>query len=376
MKRIIAIILTASILLCAAACGTQDSAGQKQQDTTEQTGISENGTAKTAEQEYLEKAVAQMNFSGVIRLSENGDKICGIAQGEGISSDTRFCIGSVSKQFTAAAVMKLCEEGKLRLDDRLDKFFPSYTAGKRLTIKNLLSMRSGITEFYDVTYIDNAFTELPAGELRKTVTNGNTAAQNQKLLENWLFKQPLSFEPDSLYTYSNSNYFLLARVIEIVTNERFNDYITKSFFKPLGMKNSCFIDDVDLKSLKDLAPPTVNPRTVYVGVTMGLGDIISNADDLDLWLTSLREHRLISEKSVNEMMTDHSPEDEYAYGYGLIPDGRGGAFHYGYITTYQAMVYLNPETGLNAFAVTNDDAHINGNLAEVFHTAISKRLAK
>ncbi|HCA04347.1 MAG TPA: hypothetical protein DEO32_00460 [Ruminococcaceae bacterium] len=355
MKKILSIITAISIIFCLAACSGVDETGQA----------------------YLENAVKSMNFSGVFRITCDGKPFCEVAKNNvqtenspKITADTLFCVGSVSKQFTACAIMMLYEEGKLSLDDRLEKFFPQYAAGKQLTVKNLLTMRSGITEFYDVTYIDNAFTELPPAELRSTVTNRKTAAENQKALEAWLFKQPLTFKADSAYTYSNSNYFLLARIVEIVSGESFNGFIRKRIFEPLGMKNSYFIDDVNLKTLEGLAQPTVNPQTVYVGVTMGLGDIISNAGDIELWLNSLIEHRLISQKSVRAMTTDYSPEAESTYGFGLIPDETGGAYHYGYITTFQAMVYFNADKKITAFAVTNDDAHIDGNLPQLFHTMI------
>ena len=94
--------------------------------------------------------------------------------------DSLFCIGSVSKQFTACAILLLQQDRKLSIDDRLTQYFPQYAAGSELTIRHLLEMRSGIAEFYDVEYIDDAFTELPTGELRNVITNDNTAEQNRR----------------------------------------------------------------------------------------------------------------------------------------------------------------------------------------------------
>lgn len=390
MKKFISLMLSAVILAGTSACSanqsTNSEASQSSADTTAASTAGQATEAKkdySEEQKQLENSLKQMNFSGVVRITENGETICEVAlgkkdssTGEEIKPDTQFCVGSVSKQFTAASIMLLQEEGRLSVDDKLEKYFPGYKYGKDLTVKNLLSMRSGIAEFYDADYIDNVYTELPAGELSKTVTNGATVEQNQKALESWLLEQPLTFEPDSTFTYSNSNYFLLARIVEIVSGKKYNAFVRESFFEPLGMKSSTFIDDVDWKNLPNLAKPTVDAKTVYVGITMGLGDIISNADDMDVWLTSLRTNRLLSAKSVDAMIADYSPEDDLVYGYGLIPDGMGGAFHYGYFTTYHAMAYIHPEKKLNLFAVTNDDAHAEGDFTQLCHYVIQHILDK
>ncbi len=376
MKSILCIFLCAVMALSAAAC-VSSKAQEKSQNETEAQETTMRKYDFSEEQKYLESALKKINFSGVVRITKDGQTACEVALGNRNTdtkntADTRFCIGSVSKQFTAAAIMMLQQENKLSVNDKLEKYFPEYKIGKDLTIKNLLTMRSGIPEFYDVDYIDNAFTERPTGELRKTVTNDNTAEENRELLEKWLFEQPLTFKPDSSYEYSNSNYFLLARIVEKVTGGTFNDYVRDNIFKPLGMTNSFFIDDVNLKTLENLAAPTVDPQTVYVGVTMGLGDIITNADDMDKWLTSLRTNKLLTEENYKAMTSDYSPEDENVYGYGLIPDEKGGAYHYGYITTFHAMDYTDVDKGINLFAVTNDNANIQGNLSEICHLMIEK----
>ena len=275
----------------------------------------------------------------------------------------------MSKQLAATAILLLQQDGKLDVDEDLTRFFPNYRYAKDLTIRHLLDMRSGIREFYDVEYIDDAFTELPTGELRGVITNDNTAEQNRRLLEDWLLRQPLQFEPDSAFEYSNSNYFLLARIVEIVSGQRYNDFLRERIFEPLGMNHTTFIDDVDLFHQPHLAAPTVTTQTVYVGVTMGLGDMISNAHDIDRWLTSLRTHALLTEESVDMMTTDYTDEyDEYGeeehYGFGIRPYG-DGLFHSGYFTTYLTMVYTDPKTGMNVFAVTNDDINPNISIPEL-----------
>lgn len=328
-------------------------------------------------QAYLNQQLEGTGFSGVVLMTENGAPICEAAQGienpksqDPITTDTLFCIGSVSKQFAAGTIMLLQQEGKLSIDDPLTKYYPQYTAGKNLTLRHLLEMRSGIVEFYDVEYIDDAFTELPTGELRDVVTNKKSAEENRQTLENWLLRQPLQFEPDTEYEYCNSNYFLLARIVEKVSGQSYCEFVRTRIFQPLGMTHSYFIDEVDFKTLPHLAAPTVRPQTVCVGVTMGLGDMISNAYDIDRWLTSLRTNDLLTKESVAMMSTDYSDGDEANYGFGLCL-GPYGVYHSGSITTYKAMTYTNPEAGINVFTVTNDEPNPDTDITDIGSKLIS-----
>lgn len=346
MKKIIAILLAAAALLALASC-------------------------RRIDREFVSTLDNNPGFSGIVRMTQDGETIYEAVGGvekastrEPITVDTRFCIGSVSKQFAAAAILTLQQNGKLSVDDPLSRFFPDYAYGNRLTIRHLLDMRSGIKEFYDVEYIDNAFTELPTGELRDVITNDKTVEENQKTLEAWLMKQPLQFEPDTDFEYSNSNYFLLARIVEIVSGKPYNDYVRETIFEPLGMTHTSFVDDTDFRNVPHLAAPTVHPQTVYVGVTMGLGDMISNAADMDRWMTSLRTCQVLTKESVALMGTDYTESPDEDYGFGIRMLG-SGLFHSGSITTYQAMIYTDTATGTNIFAVTNDEPHLNVSVSDV-----------
>ena len=354
MKRIIALITAVITLVIFASCAA-DKQTSSQNDTTSATVI------ETTTQPVTEILGEYAGFSGVVLMTQNGktvfEKTGGVQKlgsNKPIKMDTLFCVGSIAKQFTAAAVLILQQEGKLSVDDKLSKYYPDYEYGDDLTLKNLLDMRSGITEFYDIEYIDTAFTELPAGELRETVTNDNTAKENREALEEWLLEQPLEFEPDEEFMYSNSNYFLLARIAERVSGENYYDFLRKKILNPLGMAHTYFIDEVDLESLPNLAAPTVESHTVYVGVTMGLGDMISNAYDIDKWLTSLRTNRILNKESLTMMTTDYTDDDEDHYGFGLRMT-ENGLFHTGAVMTYETMAYTDIKNRINVFAVTNND---------------------
>ena len=370
MKRAIAFILAIAVILTFASCSA--------------TAVRRSGTqpeeimSSPDELTEPETTYSIGNFSGVVLMTENGESVYeatgGVEKsktGEPINLDTKFCIGSVSKQFCAAAILILQQDGKLSVDDKLSKYYPGYAYGDKLTLRNLLDMRSGIREFYDVEFIDDAFTELPTGELRGVVTNDKTVDENRQTLEKWLLEQPLQFEPDTDFEYCNSNYFLLARIVEKVSGKSYNDFVRERIFQPLGMKNSSFIDDADFKDVEHLAAPSVHPQTVHVGVTMGLGDMISNARDMDLWLTSFRTNKVRTKESIAMMTTDYTEGIEEDYGFGVRMFGNG-IFHTGCITTYEAITYTDPERGINIFAVTNDDLHNDKSVDEICWNLISE----
>lgn len=342
MKRMIAFLLVVVLLITLGACSVQN------------------------QKLHIVNQNEDAAFSGVVLMTKDGKTVYEESAGfeknnsqEPITVDTLFCMGSVSKQFAAGAILILQQDGELSVDDPLTKYYPQYTIGKDLTIRHLLDMRSGIKEFYDIEYIDDAFTELPTGELRGKVTNRNTVEENRQILEDWILRQPLEFEPDTSFEYCNSNYFLLARIVEKVSGMSYSDYVRERIFDPLGMTNSMFIDEVDFRNVPHLAAPTVHPHTVFVGITMGLGDMISNAKDIDRWLTSLKTNQILTKESVEMMSTDYTSDvDDEDYGFGIRMFGNG-LFHAGAITTYETMVYTDTETGVNVFAVTNNEPNVD-----------------
>ncbi|MEE3052288.1 MAG: serine hydrolase, partial [Planctomycetota bacterium] len=136
--------------------------------------------------------------------------------------DTPFRIGSVTKQFTSAAILKLQEEGKLSVSDRLANFFPGFPRGGEVTLHHLLSHTSGI----------HSYTSAPG--FLKGVTKPVKAA---RLVEQ-ITKAPFDFGPGERFKYSNSGYFLLGGIVEKVSGRSYAEYLEEKFFRPLGMKNT------------------------------------------------------------------------------------------------------------------------------------------
>lgn len=353
MKKLFAVVLSFTLALTVTAC----SSGNADSNSSVNTSVvaTNDDTAETSAvvtindemKENMDKTLKKKDFEGIVYLTQNGSAVYQSAtgkdeNGDDLTVDTTMLIGSVSKQFCAAAIMLLRDQGKLSVDDTLDKYFPEYSNGKDITLKNLLSMRSGIPDMVNEGKVDG-------------ISSDKTDAENTALIKEWIFSQPLFFEPDSSYAYSNSNYFLLGNIVEQVSGQTYIDFIRKNFFEPLGMTHSGFVDEI--RNLPEWASgltyDSMNAGEVAAGLTKGAGDIASNAPDMEKWMTGLSSGKVISLDSYREMTTDYSPDFAMKYGYGLSGCFDGGVGHSGAIGTYTAMDYINEEHGYNLFIASN-----------------------
>lgn len=363
MKRIFTVLLASVLALSAAAC----SSAQKENESTsvETTAAPTEKTSEASEaQKIVDKVVKQNDFSGVVYITKDSQVLAqsatGLANkesGKEITIDSLFCIGSVSKQFASSSIMLLKEQRKLRVDDTLDKYFPAYEIGKDITIKNLLTMRSGIPDHTAVEQ-DGTRTLILQDELGYTISSDKTAEENRDAVLEWVFSQPLKFTPDTQFEYCNTNYFLLAQIVEDVSGQPYENFVRENIFAPLGMSRTGFI--ADLADSPEIAEENLSDEdsepyieALKCDIARGAGDIISNAKDMDLWLTALRENKIVSPESFAEMTEDYSPGTS-GYGYGLMLNLNGGVGHSGLVASYSSFAYINLSQNYNFFAVTND----------------------
>lgn len=355
MKRLLAALLALLLAVVLTACenNTDKSSGKT-------SGIATTVAAENTWQTKLEDILKAENFNGVVRVSQNGKVLCEAANGkkapgsdENLTVDHQFAIGSVSKQFCAACIMMLKEENKLRVEDTIDRYFPDYPLGGTITVKHLLTMRSGIPD-----YVQSL---LASGEVRKRYDFGETATEagNRKVTMDILYASELDFAPGTQYAYTDSNYFLLADIVEQISGERYADFLRKRIFKPLGMNDTGVAEE--LCRSEKLAQPfyeTDAPvKEIFTpGLTFGNGGIISTAADVDKWMTALRQRTLISDESFKEMTTDYSPESGH-YGYGLFLPSKGVWEHNGVVDTYLTHAYTMADGAYQLFAVTNQADH-------------------
>lgn len=263
---------------------------------------------------YINKA--DKKFNGSILVSVNGEKL--ISKGYGHANyeldvknteKTKFRIGSITKQFTAVAIMQLVERGLVSVEDTLDKYIADYPFGNKITIHHLLTHTSGIINH---SWIEN----YPKMMLKKYTI--------EELIET--FKHlSLNFEPGTKFEYSNSGYMILSYIIEKVSNKMYGGYIQEYIFDKLSMNESG--NDDPLKILKNRASGYCidenskelrNSDYIDMSIIQGDGGLYSTVEDLHIWNKELFGGNIISKESLKKIITPYVKEDDSnSYGYGL-----------------------------------------------------------
>ena len=339
MKKIVVLILTVIILSLTVSCSQE--ASKPKNPAPAKKAIS----AETKKK--LDEVLNSRGFKGDVSLTKKGDTFYTYVNGEDsdgkpLKTSSPMYLGSVSKQFCTASIIILRDKGRLSLNDKLKKFFPEYKIGKNITIKNLLTMRSGIMDMVNEGQCEG-------------VDYNNSEKKNIKAVKKWIFSQKLKFKPDSEYSYSNSNYFLLADIVSQVSGQRYHDFVRENIFKPLKMDSSGFVEEVKDNPpwAKGLTRGEENGNIVQTGLSNGAGDITSNCTDMEKWMEGLSGGKIISKKSYREMIKDYSPESATRYGYGLERLYKDGVGHFGVIESCCALDYINEKNDLCLFAASN-----------------------
>jgi CubicO group peptidase (beta-lactamase class C family) len=310
--------------------------------------IKENKEIKKNLEEYLNAAAQNRNFHGSVLVEKDGKII--LAKGYGMADyensipntpSTRFGIASMTKQFTSMAIMQLYEKGKLKLDDKLAKYFPDFPRGDEITIHHLLTHTSGITNY---TNLPEYWSIDPENVDVTTIIN--------------LFKdKPLEFNPGEAWNYSNSGYLLLGVIVEKVTGKSLESYLQKNIFIPLKMKNTGvvykkdkkMIDTVGYVGYLDIEPidDALTLKTLY-----GAGFLYSTIEDLYLWDRALYTCKLVSKKTMDIIFTPHVDTKLIGnYGYGWVMQGEGSdkeIYHDGSLLGFSSIIsrYVERNTGI------------------------------
>lgn len=262
--------------------------------------------------------------------------------GNKVDAYTTYEIGSLTKAFTATAVLRLCERGKLSLDSTLDVYFPEFEYGKDITVYHLLHMQSGLRKDFvsDETFLDENGNP-DAEEFRRYYYDGFT---DEELLA-MLFSCEPEFRPGTKFLYSNTGYTLLAMIIEKVTGESYAEYVQKNIFDVCGMEHSSSMATGDVTSIPEFVPDGSSPfndpyevvDTLYMQLIRperGVGDIHSCAADMLLFDRALIGGKLINEESLAEMF-----RMDKGYGCGWVPAGPGSDIFYHGGETYIYKAY-------------------------------------
>jgi D-alanyl-D-alanine carboxypeptidase len=269
-------------------------------------------------------------------------------------ADASFEIGSVTKQFTAAAILLLVERGKLGLDDELTKYLPDYpTHDQRITIRHLLTHTSGI----------KGYTELPEfGDLMPLRKSPDTLVK--------LFSgKPLDFAPGENLVYNNSAFFLLGLIIEKVSGQTYADFVNANLFDKVGMPGSYYCSERAIRRHHAHGYDTFANALVLKGAISHVwpysaGSICSTAADLSAWTAALHGGRVLSADSYRAMTTPATLSDgtktRYGFGIGLSDiRGRRAIAHGGGINGFLSEVEYYPDSGLSIVVLLNTAGPVN-----------------
>lgn len=357
-KRLTAILLALTCGLSLIGC-----AGQDGNSNTESSDI-----AASQEQELqdmknsLSDVISNSGFKGITFVSRNDETLLLKSTGfsdeertEQLDENTAFCLADNTKQFTAAAVMWMLHREKVSIADKLSKFFPDCAYGDRVSIHQLMCMRSGIPDYLTTTDKNGTHSLLPSDQLPVSVSEKAGAEKNKKAIQDYILSRELSFRPGTKAEYSNSNYFLLARIIEIVSGKTFEEYVQQYVFDPLEMKQTGFTETYDGTLACTVMKDTGQEYVYYPGVGFGSMNLVSTLHDLRLWAASFRTYLVLTKDDIADMVYNNSDKsDAFSYGYGLMLDQYEEAFfHTGTAASFASMLYVRKTENTCFILLTN-----------------------
>lgn len=289
---------------------------------------------------YLAQALDATGLPGVSVVVTRGDEIVHAtgaghdARGDAVTEHTPMRVASVSKSFTAAAVMTLVEDGRIGLDDEVHDHLAQLPP--RITVRHLLNQTSGISD-----------ESVDIGRL----TEARTLAEYVDLLP------PVDIaEPGTRFAYSNVNYEVAARLVEVVSGQSYEDYLRRNVFEPLGMNDSLAGGEAPNGFNSFYGVWFDQPELSDGPAVGGAGSVITTAHDMGRWLIAQNGHGPFAAESLDTM---HGPSGVNDYGMGWQPDGDGLLVHSGNLWTYNAIQAIDPETGYGFAVMTNGAALVD-----------------
>ena len=284
----------------------------------------------------------------------------------------QYSIGSVSKQFTAAVILLLVQDGKLKLDDPVGKYLPELTRANEVTLRQVLSMTSGYQDFWPEDYV---------------MTSMMKSTNPQQILDVWA-KKPLDFDPGTKWQYSNTNYVIAGRIAEIVGGKPLIEQLQERIFVPLKMtgvlnSDASRLPENDPTGYYQHALGPLRPAPQEgTGWMFAAGELAMPASDLALWNMSLMNRTLLAPDSYDEMFREVKLKDGSGtnYGLGVQVGQRGGhraVFHSGEVSGFVSMNEVYPDDKIAVTVLTNEDASsAAGALARRISTLLLAESAK
>lgn len=313
----------------------------------------------------LDKRFARLNkrgvFNGTVLYAEQGKVVYEGAFGyadfrkrDSMQLDDAFQLASVSKMFTATAIMLLQQQGKLQYDDSLGKFIPGFPYGN-ISIRQLLNHRSGLSRYMS---------------LADKYWNINKPISNEDVIDLFKKYKPAPyFKPDKGFHYCNTNYALLASVVERITGEGFDAFVESHIFKPLGMDHS-FIYNLSHDSIIRYEVPVDVPgyrytrrgwRKVgdyYLNGVIGDKGVYSTVNDLFKFAQALDNATLVNRENLETAFSPGSPsyykrKDNYGFGWRIKTSADSTVYHFGWWKGFRTFFIRDMENQRTLIALTN-----------------------
>ena len=294
-------------------------------------------------------SVAVVKDGQVVYLNAYGD--ARLEPKTAATPEMRYSIGSISKQFTAASILLLQEQGKLSLDDKVSKFIPDLTRANEVTIRQLLSHTSGYQDYWPQDYV------MPM--MLQPVTA-------QKIMDQWA-RKPLDFEPGSKWQYSNTNFVIAGVIIEKVSGKSLLEFMQEKIFTPLGMKSVASMD-VTKASQSDpvgylryaLGPLRAAPKEGQ-GWLFAAGELAMTAEDLAKWDIAIMDQKVLRPASYRELEREVQLSNGMGTRYGLgvslgMEGGHRAVSHGGEVSGFTAENVVFPDERVAVVVLTNQDA--------------------
>jgi CubicO group peptidase (beta-lactamase class C family) len=356
---IITVVLLALLLLTYQSLPATDFLAQPGADTASAESQSQAGSVSLEEEidAYLEAHRGTGRFMGSVMVArgnevlfEDGYGMANLEHNVRNTPQTKFRIGSTTKQFTAAAVLQLQEEGKLDVDAPVSTYLPDYPNGDQITVHQLLNHTAGIPNY----------TDFP--DFLETITQPATLDE----LVTRFKDEPLEFTPGERYKYSNSGYVLLTQIIERVSGQRYMEYVQEHIFEPLDMTDSGYDSHEAVlanraSGYEFTGEDYVHAAFVDMTFAVGAGGLFSTVDDLYKWNRAFEAETILSAPSLETMfapsiIVDESADPPSYYGYGWEMTehlGRQLIWHVGRLAGFVTMTARYPDEELLVVVLSN-----------------------
>ena len=313
---------------------------------------------------YIETQMRNLHIPGmslaVVRdgriVKTKGYGLANIEANSAATPKTVYEIGSMTKQFTAAAVMMLVEEGKVSLDDRITKYFPDAPqAWNRITVRHLLSHTSGIQNHVAVPgYLDI---------FKTSITSKNFPSRDELLKE--FYKLPSEFEPGETWAYDNTGYYLLGIIVEKASGKDFWQFLDERIFKALGMNATRNTDTRQIVPQRASGYEWVNNKfenrpVLLPFIAFSAGSMLSTVEDMAKWDAALYTEKLLKKSTLDQMWTPAKTNDgalaSFDYGLGWFIDNyhsRRLVQHTGGTPGFSSVIYRFMDDKLTVIILSN-----------------------